>query len=552
MSQLLRKRGALILLAFWLIAYLIPLGWRPLVQPEELRHAELAREILVSGDWVVHRISDLRYFDKPPLGHWLNAISLWLFGENAFAVRLVSCLCIGLIAAALLRFTHNYTGSHNAGLIAGLVFLSSPGALAMANYAVYEGIVSLWLTLGLLTFYHASHARSPDQSILLFALFGVLCGLAFLTNGFIAIIIPVTIVIPFMIWERRFEKLMTYGWIAILAGFAITLPWSLLINAREPDFWHYYLWIETLDQLTGSGSGGAEHYWYFLPLAAGFPWSLLLIGKPLRCLMGNDNADNAQLTRFCYCWLVIALLLFVFSRGKLIQCALICLPPLAILLGLSAAQLIREHEVRLFQNGIQVSAAFLVLLLFIAVLNFTAGLGEPVWRAHETVEWIWLCGILCFWIATLRLALTTSLRSRHWVIALGVAPAFSLIPLYLPELVYAGRMPGVFLKEQAPAIAEDTIVATDATLLSAVSWYFKRTDIVLVGNASNYDYALSYADTQHRRIEFADFDAFIEKTERPVAYFEKFSTTPPTNLPSGASEGAMGRFILYRHYPAND
>ena len=116
MSQLLRRRGTLILFTFWLVAYLIPLGWRPLVQPDELRHAELAREILVSGDWVAHRISDLRYFDKPPLGHWLNAVSLTIFGENAFAVRLVSCLCIGLIAAALFYFTRHYAASHNAGL----------------------------------------------------------------------------------------------------------------------------------------------------------------------------------------------------------------------------------------------------------------------------------------------------------------------------------------------------------------------------------------------------------------------------------------------------
>ena len=47
MSQLLRQRGALILIAFWLLAYLIPLGWRPLVQPEELRHAELDGQTLV-------------------------------------------------------------------------------------------------------------------------------------------------------------------------------------------------------------------------------------------------------------------------------------------------------------------------------------------------------------------------------------------------------------------------------------------------------------------------------------------------------------------------
>ena len=549
MSQLLRERGALILVAFWLLAYLIPLGWRPLVQPEELRHAELAREILISGDWVAHRINDLRYFDKPPLGHWLNAVALAIFGENAFAVRLVSCLCIGLLAATLLHFTRYYARSHNAGLIASLILLSSPGALAMANYAVYEGIISLWLALGLFTFYHACHQRSAKQASLFAALSGLYWGLAFLTNGIIAFIIAVAIILPFMIWERRALQLLAYGWIPIVTAALVALPWCLMIDQREPQFWTYYLQIETPRLLFGSGHRGAEHYWYWLPLVVGFPWSLLLLGKPLRYLTDSAQHGHGKLIRFCGCWLIVSLILFMLSRGKLILCALNVLPPLGILLGISAAELIRKHEERLFQVGIQLSAAILVLLLFIAVLNFTAGLGEPIWRAHETVQWIWICGILFFWIVTLRLALTTSLRSRHWVIALGVAPAFALIPLYLPELVYAGRMPGVFLREQAPTIQEDTIVATDATLLSAASWYFKRTDVVLVGNGSDYSYALSFEDARHRHIDSADFEAFIESSTRPVAYFEKFGTAPPGNLPSGADEGAMGRFILYRHYP---
>jgi 4-amino-4-deoxy-L-arabinose transferase-like glycosyltransferase len=53
---------------------------RTLVPPDEGRYAEMAREMFASGDWITTRLNGIKYFEKPPLQTWMNALTFEIFG----------------------------------------------------------------------------------------------------------------------------------------------------------------------------------------------------------------------------------------------------------------------------------------------------------------------------------------------------------------------------------------------------------------------------------------------------------------------------------------
>ena len=89
------KKTFLLLLCF-AAAYLIPLGVRPLVTPDEFRYAQIPYEMLESGNFAAPQMFAQPYFEKPALGYWLTAVNFYLFGYNNFAIRLSSALSTGL------------------------------------------------------------------------------------------------------------------------------------------------------------------------------------------------------------------------------------------------------------------------------------------------------------------------------------------------------------------------------------------------------------------------------------------------------------------------
>src|SRR6188472_3424009 len=84
--------------AWILLAILAAVTWfanldvRKLQHPDEGRYAEIAREMVASGDWVTPRLNGIKYFEKPPLQYWASALSFRLFGANEYSARLYVAL----------------------------------------------------------------------------------------------------------------------------------------------------------------------------------------------------------------------------------------------------------------------------------------------------------------------------------------------------------------------------------------------------------------------------------------------------------------------------
>ncbi|MFA7230166.1 MAG: phospholipid carrier-dependent glycosyltransferase, partial [Victivallaceae bacterium] len=207
------------LIALFIVIYILPLGVRPMIAPDEYRYAEIPREMLLSNDWVVPRLAGVRYFEKPVMGYWLNAISIMLFGENGFAVRLPSALATGLAAFFIWWLVRAKSREDEPALLAAALFLTFGMVFGIGTFAVLDAPTAMFITGALVFFFLADMEKKFNwKKVALLALFGVFCGLAFMTKGFIAFAVPAVVIAPYMIWEKRWKELLILPWIPIVAA----------------------------------------------------------------------------------------------------------------------------------------------------------------------------------------------------------------------------------------------------------------------------------------------------------------------------------------------
>ena len=127
------------------LVYFGGLWQRPLLAPDEIRYAEIPREMLFSGDFAVPRLNGLTYYEKPALGYWLIAASMKLFGGNRFAVRFPSALFTLLSALAVWGLA--VRGSdRRTGAAAVALFLASGLVFAVGTSAVLDPFFSFFVT----------------------------------------------------------------------------------------------------------------------------------------------------------------------------------------------------------------------------------------------------------------------------------------------------------------------------------------------------------------------------------------------------------------------
>ena len=265
--------GGLVLCG-WLVIYILPLGQRPLIMPDETRYAEIPREMLSTGDWVVPRLAGLRYFEKPPLGYWVNAISISLLGEHEFAVRLPSAVAAGLTALAVFGFARTVSRCAKTGIFAAAVYLTFVEVYVVGTFNVLDNLLTLFLTATIIAFHRAVVSRDARFALLA----GLAAGGAFLTKGFLGFAIPALVLTPWLLWERRFLRSLPHAFLAVLAAIAISAPWAVLVHLHEVDFWSYFFWEEHIRRFLGEDAQHPEPLLYFvvlLPVFA-FPWLCLL------------------------------------------------------------------------------------------------------------------------------------------------------------------------------------------------------------------------------------------------------------------------------------
>ena len=607
----------LLLLSLFVCIYLLPLGVRPLMEPDETRYGEIPREMIASGDWISPHLNGLRYFEKPPLGYWLNGLSIMACGENAFAIRLPSALSVGLSALVIMLMIRqacprdpcdheagsdlcspqkrkriqgapdarkspaSYTevceqdsdpprGGINAadgvpcvrlhgdwaGPIAALVLLTCLEVAAVGTFSVLDSMLACTLTLTMACFFLASQAeRGSSRQRWLLVGAGTACGLAFLTKGFLALVVPALSLGAYLAWERRWRDLIGLAWLPLLVATLTALPWSLAIHAHDPDFWNFFFWHEHVRRFLGGGEAQhPESFWFFFTTAPAMflPWTVLIPAACIGLRSGNQPNGARQLIRFCLSWLCLPFLFFSLSSGKLLTYILPCFPPFAILVGLGLPAALRSGRQRLFQLGAWAAELIFGLLAVAFVAIQFVGAGGIVPPYAKT--WQWLLAVASVTAMTLLpLAACRAQALGNKIILFGLSMTLLLVaaPFIIPAQAIEKKSPGALLLRHKAEISADTIVLSDEETVRAVCWFLQRADVLLVNGAGELSYGLNYPEAKARLLDFPQAKAKILANPNNIVlvvraqkYRKWASQLPP---PRGIDDNGHDGYVFLRY-----
>jgi 4-amino-4-deoxy-L-arabinose transferase-like glycosyltransferase len=328
--KILLAGAALVFTVLWFA--LLP--GRPLYDPDEGRYAEIPREMLQGGDWVIPHLNGLAYLEKPPLQYWLTALSFQSFGESEGAARLWTGLC-GYLSLAVVFFIGRRLWGFGAGLAALMLTAASTLFVLLGHQLTLDMSLNFWLLLSLAGFISAQLQREDRRACRAWML-GCWAAMAFavLTKGLVGVLIPGATLALYVAWQRdtKVFSRLNIGWGLPLFA-AIALPWFVLAARANPAFLRFFFIREHLQRYLTPIEHRTEPVWFFIPvlIVGVLPWlpqALRAIASGWRASAPRGEFDPVRLL---WIWSVFVLVFFSLSDSKLIPYILPAVPALALL-----------------------------------------------------------------------------------------------------------------------------------------------------------------------------------------------------------------------------
>ena len=314
----------LFLLGFCLVIYVLNLGQWDLWNPDEPRYAEVAREMVKGGDWILLHLNGRNYGNKPPLFFWLIAFSSYLWqGFTSFAVRFPSAL-FGTLTVLLTFFLGKGLFTSRAGFLSGLVLATSVEFAYLSTRANTDTTLTFFTTASLLCFFrwhqHGREEGTETRRVRGLLIYGFYIGMAFatLTKGPVGFILPFFVSFIYLVVQRDWQGMKGMKLLSgMLLMMAIVLAWYVpAVWKGGKDFINQTLVAHTVDRYVGGWSKVRPFYYYLYNFPGDFlPWTLFLPGA-LVYGFSKEAFEKRRELLFLLVWFMVIFLFFSLSKGK--------------------------------------------------------------------------------------------------------------------------------------------------------------------------------------------------------------------------------------------
>jgi len=298
--------------------------------------AQIARNMLNSGDWVTARLDGVAYLEKSPLLYWMLAASYRIFGVYDWAARLPLALAVVLLCWVTYRFGR-WVFDDEAGLYAGLALATSVGLFLFTRILIPDAILTLVITGAIWAWFRMLEPERESTLRWSIAL-GACLGIGLLLKGLIAVVFPLAAGLVYMAITRQLVSADSWRRlhlaVAAVIALAIAIPWHLLATMRNPPyfssslhsgpgeyhgfFWFYFVnehLLRFLNTRYPRDYNTVPRVWFWvLNLVWIFPWSVYLLGLRDLSFRADSRAGRARLIALC--WIGTVLLFFSFSTTQ--------------------------------------------------------------------------------------------------------------------------------------------------------------------------------------------------------------------------------------------
>ena len=292
----------------------VNLGGRGLWAPDEPRFAQIGREMVRSGNWIVPRMNGQDVALLPPLTYWLVAIPSRIAGDvNEFTARCLIATC-GLLGVLAVFFLGKRLFGTTVGLLSALVLATSHQYLWQSRWLQSDMPLVVSVTAALTFFYHG--LTSERHKRLFYRFFCLCMGLGVLAKGPLAVVLPGLVILPYIVvtrsWRRLGEMCIPTG---ILVFLIVVVPWYVAVGfwgGRE--FLHEVVVKHNFGMFFDTWSHKKPFYFYIPHIFwLTMPWALFILPAAWHVAR---REGRGQETAFVLCWLIVPFLFFSYSEAK--------------------------------------------------------------------------------------------------------------------------------------------------------------------------------------------------------------------------------------------
>lgn len=330
---------------------------------DEAIYGEIAREMIITGDYLHPRIDFLPFMEKPPLFFWLQVVAMKIFGINEFAVRFPNAIC-GILTLLVLYTAGTRLVDRGFGLLWVLSYAGSLLPFFYFKSAIIDPWYNLFIFSGLYFFFLMT--ESQKQINMYAALSGLLLGLALLTKGPVALILFVLPLFLYFIIKQSYPKLT----INMLVFFFLPLlltgsSWFIIQiftgnTAFIPEFIAYQIKVFSTPF---AGHTGFPLFHVVILFFGVFPTSVFAVFAFKKQKENTERVNNFRLLMIAV--LLVVLVLFSLVKTKLVHYSSLAYFPLTFLASLYMynAVVTTKKISNLFRNTLFITAIIIALLV---------------------------------------------------------------------------------------------------------------------------------------------------------------------------------------------